>query len=502
MKDKILFWIDSDLSHFGLAKFLQEKFDSDLFAIYDIQDVTKDYFMIQKLVNFQKTWFLRDFLENKTKPDMLYLSEFEKKYGISIWEVVFTERAFATNQFYHFSDDEILSILENECRLFEKILEEVNPDYLFLHAFVGHQTYLFCKMCKVKNIEILMFTFTRIGFKSIITSHFDILDICDIPPEKSCIQKNLTTEELQNYLKKYDIATENKGVAISYDNRISKLQQLKQILKFILMNNNNYRKYYRNFGKTKIYMLKRQWNLFLKKKKRDKFLNKHCINELDHEPFVFFPLHVEPERVLFIGAPYYSNQLELITLIAKSLPIGYKLYVKEHPLMYQTEGHDVSFYKKIYELPNTFLLNTSIESKKIIEKCSLVTTINGTAGLEAAFYGKPTIIFSDTGYSFLDSVHKVQNLNDLPNIIRLALEQKIDLTAPNQFVDYMETNSFEFPYTVLEFDVAKTFYHGGYFGNVEISASKMESFLEEHRSEFELLTDEHIKKIKQPKKIE
>ena len=35
MKDKIIFWLNSDLSTFGLAKFLQEKCDCELYAIVE-----------------------------------------------------------------------------------------------------------------------------------------------------------------------------------------------------------------------------------------------------------------------------------------------------------------------------------------------------------------------------------------------------------------------------------------------------------------------------------
>jgi len=44
MKDKILFWIDQTLVDFGTAKFLQEKYDCNLFAIVDVTDRTKTFF--------------------------------------------------------------------------------------------------------------------------------------------------------------------------------------------------------------------------------------------------------------------------------------------------------------------------------------------------------------------------------------------------------------------------------------------------------------------------
>ena len=50
--------------------------------------------------------------------------------------------------------------------------------------------------------------------------------------------------------------------------------------------------------------------------------------EIEHnEKFIYFPLGVDEERNLLIAAPYYTNQIEVIRHIVKSLPIGYVLYV-------------------------------------------------------------------------------------------------------------------------------------------------------------------------------
>ena len=64
------------------------------------------------------------------------------------------------------------------------------------------------------------------------------------------------------------------------------------------------------------------------------------------KPFIFFPLHLEQEMSLLIQAPFYTNQLEIIKNLVKSLPIGYELYVKEHPLMYVRSWRKISIYKE------------------------------------------------------------------------------------------------------------------------------------------------------------
>jgi len=43
MKDKIIFWLNADLIYFGIAKSLQEKYDSNFYAIIDITKKPKSF---------------------------------------------------------------------------------------------------------------------------------------------------------------------------------------------------------------------------------------------------------------------------------------------------------------------------------------------------------------------------------------------------------------------------------------------------------------------------
>ena len=129
----MLFWISGALTSFCLSYYLQKKIDSDFFAIIDAYDKPRVFFENQNLVTFEKTWFYHDFFKNIKKPDLKYLSNFEKKYDINLWNLVINERIFYRfNSIYKFSNDEILSILEHECKFFEKILSDVKPDFLIM----------------------------------------------------------------------------------------------------------------------------------------------------------------------------------------------------------------------------------------------------------------------------------------------------------------------------------------------------------------------------------
>ena len=118
MKDKIIFWLDSNLTQFCLAYFLQKELDSDFYAIIDATNKTRSFFENQNLVNFKKIWFLHDHTLPLQKPDLDYLSLFEKTHNIELWKLAINDRIFNHhNDFHNFSRDEILSIIENESKL-------------------------------------------------------------------------------------------------------------------------------------------------------------------------------------------------------------------------------------------------------------------------------------------------------------------------------------------------------------------------------------------------
>ena len=50
MKDKIIFWLDSELLSYSLAYYLQKNLDSELYAIIDITNISKKFFQEQNLI--------------------------------------------------------------------------------------------------------------------------------------------------------------------------------------------------------------------------------------------------------------------------------------------------------------------------------------------------------------------------------------------------------------------------------------------------------------------
>ncbi len=146
--------------------------------------------------------------------------------------------------------------------------------------------------------------------------------------------------------------------------------------------------------------------------------NKYFENPVEGEKYVYMPLHLIPESSVFVKASFYVDELNLMEQISKSLPAGWKLYVKEHQAM--LGERDLSFYKKAAELANVRVvqLNYYKDPKPWITKSLGVVTITGTAAYEAALMGKRSIVFGDVPFSLIDGITRIRSFEDLPDAIR------------------------------------------------------------------------------------
>ena len=495
MSKKVLFWIDQDFTHFGIAKFMQEKYDYEMYAIYDVYEKAKKFFEKQKLVNFKNSWYYRDAVSgSKRDINFEYLINFEKKYEVDLWKMALTERVFLDfNQYYSFSDLEILSILETECRFFEKILEEIKPDVLCIKVTDMHHNHLISEICKNIGIKVLMLNPTRYANKSTLlkekinsVNYQNTKELKFKESEKRITQIKMEQEDYKKSVQPF----------VSYL-QVSKIEMLKAMKEFFLTaGNSDYRKSYTNYGKTRYKIFFNELIKIFKMKYRKFFIDKNLIKKIrTNESFVYYPLHHEPERSILISSPYHTNQIELILHIAKSLPINYKLFVKEHPSMKKEGWRDPSFYKKIMKIPNVYLFHPDLDADIFLQNSSLIATISGTAVYEAMSLHKNAIVFSNIEYPSLSSIYKITKLEELPKIIKSALNTKHNLSEYFYFLDVIEENSFDFDWFGFRIEFRHEFYYGGFLADAKLPEKKVETILEKYREDFENAAYEHNKII-------
>lgn len=139
------------------------------------------------------------------------------------------------------------------------------------------------------------------------------------------------------------------------------------------------------------------------------------------DPYVLFGLHMQPESSIDVWAPYFSNQLWVIELLARSIPASHRLLVKIHK-------SDVSNYSRqqinrMRSLPNVEVVEPFVDTRRFIEQAALIVSIQGTMGLEGALLGKPVIMLGDSPVRVFPNAAQIGELPDLPSLIREKLSQ-------------------------------------------------------------------------------
>ena len=494
MKKRLLFWTNVFMLHFGLAYYLQQKIDAEFYAIIDVPNKPKKMFQNQNLIDFQKTWYFHDqIIKTQQKPDLEYLSKFEEKYKIDLWKLVINERFFYRfNRFYKFSKDEILQILEQECKLFEQILDETKPDYFLIYDPPFHYQKLLLEICKVRNIKVLCIYFARIGGKSVIAEDGGTLDL----------PKEIEFSKLENGSEKSnDIKNEGDYSALAKkyknDRGSSSSDKIKAFFDYILYSDSqNTKSNFTYYGRSKPKVILDTISLSIKRKNRARFMIKNLESSPDlNIPYVYFPMNVEEELSVLHYSPLFTNQIEIIRHLAKSIPIDHKLYVKEHPFAGFRGWHKIKEYQEIMEIPNVELIHTSVPSEDLIKQSKLVVTVRGTASFDAAKENIPSLVFGDIPFSILPSVYKVDTLIDIPHVIKTALKTTVNSEDVQKYIDMINEKSINFD--MMDFEVKRNrhFYSGNILSDVDISENSVKEFFDHNKKYFQPLVDAHLSKI-------
>lgn len=499
MAKKILYWLDRNFIIFAAANKLQNKIVSENYAIIDDVEDQKNFFSKQKLINFKKLWHFTDFVQVKNnEPDLKLLSKLEKKYSINFWYTAYTERLFypKINLYNKFNRSQILYLFQQECKFFEQVLDEINPDYLIISTITQHHMFLLYQICKHKGIKVLTMEPIHIGGKWVITSTIDRhIDLEEYEKFRHTSHKSF--KELQNYLKEFKpLVQGHKDITRHQTSKIAKIKAASNFL----VKSNPTEKHFAVYGKTKTTVFKKGTARAQQSKKniRKEFIDKHFIKKIDpYDKIIYYPLTYEPEKSILLGSPFYTNQVALISNISKSIPVEYTLYVKEHPGMDEQGWRDIFYYEQLLDLPNVKLIHPSVSNDELVKRCLLAMTIRGTVGLEAAFYEKPAINFNfNSGYSELASVQTITDIEELPQAIRNSFNRKVNLHDVNKYLDYMNKISFDYDHTDFTSEFSKKFnFQVGYLHKVIIEPNEMLSFLSEYDDMFNLVAEKFFEKI-------
>ncbi|OGV22124.1 MAG: hypothetical protein A2499_03240 [Stygiobacter sp. RIFOXYC12_FULL_38_8] len=112
--------------------------------------------------------------------------------------------------------------------------------------------------------------------------------------------------------------------------------------------------------------------------------------------------------------------LDTIRYIASALPLGTKLYVKEHIAWFPQRSF--SFYSELKSIQNVVLVDRRENIFDLIKNSLGVLSNSSTTGWEAFLLGKPVILLTDAWYSVLPGVRRADNFLELLEIFDTIAE--------------------------------------------------------------------------------
>ena len=422
-KETIIVWLDFDTYsyfHLGVISKLSKLGKFNFIGIITRkQDI--EFFEKQEFVKFKKLFYYPDCYIKKTTFNIANLKKIEDKFDLNIWLNIFSDRSFNKfwTDFHKFTYEEILIIIENSLLFFIDILEKEKPKMILMQTPGENvSNVLLYEIAKKMNIQTFMPMDIHYKDHIHISNNNNNNEISTkIKKMKDNFDESLPTYD-KEFIKKQNYKDVLKTIS-SYDPSIKSFSQ--KINHYIKRLSNNLEPIYLNVGKTKIRLIQNRLHNIFEVKKREQFLDNYAEKTLLDEKFLYFPLQSEPEASILMNTPLYSNQINLIEIIAKSIPINYLLYVKEHPLQKVKRWRAIEDYKKIKKLPNVRFLHPSVNAQEVLEKSQGVIAISGATGFEAVFYHKPVILFGDEYYDVLSTVTKIEKIENLPHQIKKAL---------------------------------------------------------------------------------
>lgn len=371
--------------------------------------------------------------------DYDYLESIEKKYcqDLPIGLLLMSEQCFTTSYHYRFyfrdlTEEEKLYWVQLLFMAIEKIIETVNPlrildiDNAVLGRTILHQVakqkhilYTTLESSRYKSMWLPTYTLGRETDRYFLDAYDELMSSQGIQGQYIDAVHAFRAQQ-SIMLPDYKFNDTGKRLSSPF------LKDLKKISNRIVLMMREWRRNFRYSGfiarRPLIASYAYAILFFIAWFIRERYLLSESSRFFDvpktGEKYVYFPLHLIPESTTLLKSPFYPNELSVIEAISKALPLGWKLYVKEHGSM--IGERPLAFYSHIKRLSNVRLcrLDSFQDPKDWILNSIGVVTLSGTTAYEAAMLGKRALMFGSAYFEVLGGIDKVTSFSALPAQIR------------------------------------------------------------------------------------
>lgn len=387
------------------------------------------------------------------KIDFAYLEKLEQEYGLpNLWPYLYVDRKLMNSippkeyngKFFDllYPYQDLLRVLQSRFRAILEFFDKEKPDGVVLFTMGSLAQSIIHQICKKRGIKVLNIDLTRTAHRMALSEHFNTLTGVEEIFDKirAGQRSNAFRSEVTDFLTQFR-ATGNLKMEfftkVDPHDRFLFLRPntLIKALMFVGALTKNY--FSRKDCFEYSYAATDPYN-YLRHKVALKWRGVRGYHDLYYEPkpdekFAFFPLHCEPEVALLQIAPFYTDQLHLIRQIARSLPISYKLFVKEHPAMLNYRSR--KYYRELLAIPNVRLVSPYVKSNDLVRSANLVCIITSTVGWEATLLRRPVITFGHVYFNKLSFVKNCRDIEQLPFLIKEQLENFA--YDENELIDFL-----------------------------------------------------------------
>ncbi len=380
------------------------------------------------------------------KPDMTKMARYEAVLGgeAGLFGAIVADRrlfmgpdcVFTQDYRRRYSDDELLFILERGIERMEELFDRLKPDLVVSFICVTMLDYLAYLIAKARGVRFLNLRPTRIGDRVAFSHRLN-----DPSPELATQYQRLMggeqspfEEEARRYIQRVrEQHGRYEGVVRPSDkpalkSNASKFARIDQFIAAV----RGYLNYRNSIAASDNHVpdpLRRlyftAWRNARQARRVRTFFKGRYVGEADLKGlrYVFFPLHTEPEVSLLVYGRPYVNQIEIVRMLAMSLPVDTVLLVKEHPWM--VGKRSLAAYQKMLDIPRVRFADPALEARTLVKQADLVAVVTGSVALEAAMLDRPVITFGDCPYNLLPDtmVRRCADPRHLQALVRQAVGQ-------------------------------------------------------------------------------
>ncbi len=136
----------------------------------------------------------------------------------------------------------------------------------------------------------------------------------------------------------------------------------------------------------------------------------------------------------FYVSKYFFDKISMIKHLSQSLPLGYKLVVKDHPQNIGSNAHIRKIENLVNKLNNVLYVNNNVETLDLVSKSDLVISTTSHSAYQSLFQNKKVALFGHNLFIFGKEPAPVFRINNY-NKLRFQIENILQRKAPVKYID-------------------------------------------------------------------